>query len=507
MAQYKVIMCNHLGVPYGELANALVEQVTWELNGVGSAQFSINTRDPQVSLVVLKTREVQIWRNGTLIFWGIPIAGDADPERLQVRCAGLLWYLAKRFFGPLFSNLISEFILNGGFELATPLDNWTVTNPGGLTATVSTSTRLVSNKSAKLVQTNAGVDSHLSQGSLTVTTRSRPVTYTLSAWVFVESFTAGAFGDRGLYLAGTGSSTRAEGQPINANTPVGKWTRMETKLVVPGGSADDLEVRLYAPQGTVYWDQVRLYPERMTGADAGEDYNVLTERVFKYGAGIDTGGGPGTAVFGAILGKTSLNIGFTAGSAAGAMPTNRYYSHEDNGPILGAFLEVAARNVLDFEITWNSTGTTRTFRTYAPRKGSSKPALSLELGRNIESFRYTVDASRMADNVRVVGRNVGEIGQAQTGALRAVEAVTSPSDDIDPQGILDLATQELARLQVPVSVPQITVSESLLDAGLTVGDTVPVRMSYGWVQEVSTRRVVGMTLHPSSQTLDLVVNE
>lgn len=501
MAEYRVLMVNRSGVPYAELANANVEEVSWELNGIGGAAFSLNTRDPQVGEVVLLTREVQIWRNGTLVQWAVPVAATADAQRLRVTCAGLLWYFSRRFLGPVGS----AFVANGSFE--SDFTSWTP--QGSITNTVSTTTRLVEAKAAKLVNGTPGAIGFVTQNLGATLARSLPTTYTLSAWVYVQTFISGSPGDRGLYLQATGSSTREVGAPLNAATPVGRWTRLECSVVVPPGAADSFVVRLYVPEGTVYWDEVRMFYDQRTGAAAGEDYNKLAERLVRYAAGIDTGGGPGTAVFGASIGKTSLSMDFAAGAAAGALPADRYFDHADNPSFYDALRELPARNVLDFEVTWNAAGTTRTFRTYAPRKGTTKAELAIELGRNLDDFRYDANGAQTANAIRVVGRSNGEVAiYDDTSALGGLQldGVVNPAQELDPQGIIDLAPQEHARLKVPVLTPILTLPADAFLGSLVVGDTVPVRIDHGWVQESGNRRVVSMTLRPGAEALDVVVN-
>jgi len=398
-------------------------------------------------------------------------------------------------------------VSNGGFESG--LTGWTVTGPG-LVASTATIPRLVGSQCVALAQTTADQDAYLGQSLGAVPARAKPVLWTVSAWAWVGVANTGyAYADRGLYLLGTGSSTREAFAPINASTPTGQWIRLEASLVVPAGAADSLEVRLYCPQGAVYWDQVRVFREQKVGAAAGEDYNVLAQRLFEYGAGIGTTGGPGTDVFGPDIGKKSLNMGFSAGAAAGAMPADRYHALEDNESFLTALQELPARDVLDFEVVWNAAGTSRTFKTFAPRKGSYKPANAFELGKNILAFRYDVDGSQTANDVRVVQRNIAAVAPLTLTLPTEpyqLEAVISPPQEVDYQGVIDLQAKEQVRLASPLKVPAITVPAADVMGQVVVGDTVPVRIDYGWVQENANRRIVAMTLRPGAETVELVVN-
>jgi hypothetical protein len=206
--------------------------------------------------------------------------------------------------------------------------------------------------------------------------------------------------------------------------------------------------------------------------------------------------------------------------AAGSLTADVAWNHEDAGNIYEAMSEVWKRDKADVEITWNPTGTDRGLTPYIPRKGSVKPALALELGRNITKFTYDVDGRQTANDVRVVGRNSGdtkEVGQAGGPYPTALgghqfEAVESPPQEVDGQGLIDLATTEERRLRAPLIVPTVTVkAEGLLDRSevggpLAVGDVLPVRMQHGLIQENDLRRVVKMTLHTSTDEIDLTLN-
>ena len=150
--------------------------------------------------------------------------------------------------------------------------------------------------------------------------------------------------------------------------------------------------------------------------------------------------------------------------------------------------------------------------------------LAVEDGRNVVSYRYDVDGRDRANDVRVTGRGQGTIreeGQAggpTVSVAPQLEAIVSPPFEIEGQALIDLATQEQGRRSEPVRVPTITVAAGMFmgdvqpggtaEAGapLTTGDSVPVRLNNGWVQENATRRVVKMTLRPPTETLDLVTN-
>lgn len=536
MTAYSVVMVDMGGRPYTELVRAKVDHVTWDLNSWGEAVYSIPVRDPQApDAALLLQREVQIWRDGVLIFWGIPVAYSADPQKATFTAFGLLYYFARRYFGPVYSNTMPAAVVNGTFE-ASPVDTgWSRSSPA---PTVAPSTALHYSGSQAVQLTGGGgpVDAlHMyylyQQPSMPAASRSQPLTVTLSAWCYPQGITTYAFQNRGIEIEGLGSPLPQAWALLDANVADRQWTRLETTLVIPRAVAPAVTIALFAPTtGSVIYDGVRLTYAQKTGAVAGEDWvDDYLRRVFNYGAGNSGGGstGPGGSPtsqdqwWGATVLKSSLGMNFNPNPlAAGGVPVDTFWDHENNGLIYDAMAEVYKRDKADFEITWNAAGTTRGLTSYIPRKGSIKPALALELGRNITAFTYDVDGRLTANDVRVVGRNSGntkEVGQAGGPAPTTLggvqfEDVISPAQEVDGQGLIDTAVSSERQRHNPVVVPTVTVKAAgLLDATnvggpLTTGDIVPVTMSYGIVTENSQRRVVKMTLHPATETVDIVFN-
>ncbi len=514
------------GRPYVELARAQVSKIQLVLNHWGEATYRIPTLDPQgADAKLILEREVQIWRDGRLIFWGIPVAYRAAGDAAEFIAFGLLYYFATRYFGPVYSNAMPPALANGTFEAATVNAGWSSSSPA---PTIASSTLHYSgSKSIKL--TGGGTASpstlyYIYQIVTMPTARSRPLTVTLSAWCYPESVTLYGYEDRGIEIQWNGTSPQPqEWALLNANVPQNVWTRLETSLVIPASAASTCTIGLFAPAGgSVYYDQVRFTWEQKTGAIAGEDWvDAYLRRIFDYGAGNTGGGGPSTTWWGATTYKSNLGMNFNGLTlAAGSLPVDIAWSHEDAGNIYEAMAECWKRDKADVEVRWNDLGTTRGLQPYTPRKGSYKPALALELGRNITRFSFDVDGRQSANDVRYIGRNSGntkEVGQAggpTPATLGGVqfESVRTPPQEVDGQGLIDLAATGERRLRAPVIVPTITVKAAgILDSTevggpLELGDTVPVRMNYGLIQENDVRRVVGMTILPATDEVELVLN-
>lgn len=531
MANYQLLTTTMAGVPYAEIANAEIESVSVILNGWGELKWSLPVNDPQAYDELRPdyqtAREVQLWRNGVLIFWGVYVAADCDQDRVNFIAYGLLWYFSRRYFGPVVSNVLGNLLSNGDFE-ATPVSSgWTAIGPVAMSA--STSRRRKGAQSVRLTATGVvGQECIIAQAEAVPTpARTRPLTFTVSGWHYIESVTIPHPINNAIGVGPGGSS--AEGiTRIEPDDPLGVWIFREHSYTVAAGAAPSLTAALYAPSaGVAYWDDVRLSYDQRTGGVEGEDWQTYFERIFSYGAGLNGGGTGGSPIWwGAPELKQSLNMTWTgSGLAAGSMRADRWWDHADEAMIWQAMQEIAARNVLDFEVTWPANGRSRTMTVYPPRKGSTKLGLAIEDGRDIVSYRYTVDGRRRSNDVRVSGRGPGTVREVgQSAGLAAffppqLESVISPAFEIAGQQLIDLADAEKSRLSLPVKVVTVTVAAGRFmgdpqpggtaEAGapLVVGDSIPVRLNNGWAREANTRRVIGMTLHPKTETLDVVFND
>lgn len=535
MADYQVLTTTMAGVPYAEIANAAIESITWELNGWGELVFSLPVTDAQAFAELQPAyqtkREVQVWRNGRLIWWGVYVAGSADESTVTFTCFGILWYFSRRYFGPSYTNSMPTILINGGMESSPVTTGWSKT--AGATVTGAAGPKYTGNQSMKVVTADAaGVDNHVFQFfAIPTPLRIKPLRWTLRGWLYIESVTTHHPSNFSMVVGVPGSSAEPASR-LKEDAPLRQWLFVENEFTLAPGVSGDLAAVLYVPAaGTVYWDDVVVSHDRRTGVIAGEDWSDdYLRRIVNYASGNTGGGseGPGGTAhdqkswWGAPINKSSLNITFagTGGAAAGAPLVDTYWDHYDEANMYEAIAEVAARDILDYEITWPSNGRgARSFTTYVPSKGSTKPGLAIEAGKNLVSYRYDVDGRKRASDVRVSGRGSGTLREAaQTGGPIVVsfnepqlEDIVQPAFEISGQALRSRADAEWNRRKDPVRVPTLTVAaKDFLDTAaggpLTVGDSVPVRIDNGWVQEASTRRVVKMTLRPETETLDLVVN-
>lgn len=494
------------------LTNANADWIEQILNDVWQAEFHMHPLDPQAAELapaLLVEREVQIWRDGRCLFWGIPVQGRASLQRVTFSCVGLLWYYARRYFGPIQNN----YLLNPDFESG--LTSWTGSNT---TATVSTAWRALGTQSVKLVQTSAGQDGYLYQ-RVTVTTTDQEVFYAVKALCHVSGtdWVGPAFGERGLYIEQQstpgGAAIDATADPPTAYSP--RWepitestqkdhsrpVRLETGIFVPAGVTRTLEIRLYSPGGTIHWDATALVVEESVGSQVtGDPAHTIVERIHNYSQDATQGKSDEDILLDKAAGDTTRLV--------------RIYQFFDNANILEAMKEYPAAGLLDFEIEWPPyTGAERKLMIYPGTKGTHKAGSPITLGTNVvEDFSYDVDGTVITTSARVLGQGEGadrEIGLAvDTSELDGLvlESVASAPVDSPIDSLQRLADEDLTDSKAPVKVPEFTVPAEYVIPALSLGDTVPVSANYGWVQESSNRRVIRLRIDCAADKVAVGVN-
>lgn len=100
MAEYRVIVVGKAGGSQprvAELEQAEVESISWQLNGAGAMSIALPTSDLKGKTLELVKREIQVWRDSSLFWWGVPWRLRGDPSKHTVECEGLFSYFFRRF--------------------------------------------------------------------------------------------------------------------------------------------------------------------------------------------------------------------------------------------------------------------------------------------------------------------------------------------------------------------------------------------------------------------------
>jgi hypothetical protein len=179
---------------------------------------------------------------------------------------------------------------------------------------------------------------------------------------------------------------------------------------------------------------------------------------------------------------TGGNIGVTVGSQTCGVTRDRTFNKYELKPVGEAIEQLAAiENGFDFAIdaNWNSTtgALVKTFRPSYPRRGRNYANTGhvFQLGRNMTSFSWPSDGTRVANRVWATGNGEGDAMlitsatdtyQLQTLASGGpgyplLEATVS-NKDVTVQATLDAqARTRLVSVSTPVVLPEITVRADL----------------------------------------------
>lgn len=486
------------------LENANADWVEKVINDVWTAEFHMHPLDPdatQLAPELLVEREVQFWRDDRCEFWGVPVQARASLNRVTFSCVGLLWYYARRYFGPI----RDHFGTNTDFEAGTA--GWTAV---GCTFSASTEWRALGTQSAKLVCGTEGADAFITQSHTTTTPSWSPVFFAFKAAFHLkdDGWIGPALEERGLYLevrdSGGGLVGEPVWEPLTNATPRDhhRPVRLETGISVPAGMTNAQVVRrIYSPGGTIYVDATDIAREESVGSPViGEAADLIMKRFHEYAQD-------------PAWGKSNEDIGWA--SSPGSYPIRidirQFYDHAN---ILEAMRDYPKRGDLDYEMVWPpTTADSRTLRVWAGAKGVLKAGSPIELGVNVVGdFSYDVNGSAVTTAARVLGQGEGadrEIGHAvDTSELDGLvlESVESAPLEAPIDALQGLADEDLSSAKAPVRVPEFTVAADEVLPAVELGDTVPVTVNYGWVQEATNRRVVKIRIDCTNDAATLGFN-
>jgi hypothetical protein len=488
-----VIVVDQTGDSFGTVDNAEVGKVTWELNAPGGTTISLSTTDADIGLLQ-PGREVQVWLDGSILWWGVIARPQKQLRQSSWQCSGLLWYFDHRFMGRADRiNLLT----NGDFEAGET--GWTFNN--GVTHSVETTEVLEGTQSLELEGSVANHDEHALQTyNHTVQWHPAGDLVTVSAWVYIPSadYLGGAVEDFGLVArrrnsAGEVLDAQWETGTIGDSTVKDLWIPLE--VAIPNVvEADMIDVLLFPPHGIAYYDLVTL--TLMESLSFGEtDVAAVLAGIVDYAQD----NGP------FIHGKSDLNIG-TAGSATGVV-ISRAYQFAEHRNIGDALREFVRDGIVDIDI--EITPTTRTFTTYTPAKGSLY-GTTLELDVNLADFTWSWDGDNGASSVVLTGPGDGPdrpeggaTDPAFVGGAFTAEIVESAPDDTTVGQLDSRAVERLVVAARPEIFQVVTMPGAGIIGDLAVGDTVPVVIDLIGIDDIYRVTRIEADLYRDQATITL----
>lgn len=495
---------------------AEVDKITWTLNAPDECEFhfpknAFNAGDLRVLGSNSGPHEVQVYRNGDIVFWGpiTSINGAGADGALKCHAAGPDWYLNRRFVDGVVVNLLD----NGDFE--SDLDDWTTFDAGGgLTASISTNTFITGSQSAKLVSTSP--DEEFLIQSATIGANAIGTLLTVSAWFLIDSITKPAHsGDMlappGLYIEGrkSGVFQGNNAYVIDTATPQGKWTKASTTIWVPPGETWEIDVRLYAPQGTIHWDDAKLV--RMDSLFCGTHTGLtllpidISTSIQKLVAHVQN----------PTVGKSHLNITVDAESVGvKLLKVYQYVDHVQFDQAMREFIE--RDDGIDYFI--RLTPTTRTFRSFSGKRGTDRTGeftLSYVAGADdgdVPDYRFTSDGSACITRQVVLGedngpdREQGESAGASAIGGTILQDVRQASQDATVDSLQPFADELISRFSsVPLTIELDVLGKSELIGYLHPGDLVAVTITDGYVDVEDDLRIMQITLDAVKNMMTLTL--
>jgi hypothetical protein len=239
-----------------------------------------------------------------------------------------------------------------------------------------------------------------------------------------------------------------------------------------------------------------------------EIFHILSEK--RYTSNTYTATDAGTIAWGLInttQGLTGGDLGITQGVLQATQNRDRSYFDESIGEKIIQLTEVI--NGFDFVITPSiKINTLGVFNVYAKR-GSTITNFRLEYGEglknNIQSWSRKRTVSDMFNSIIVEGEGVGETILTSTATDNAL--ITSvgllegrkQEKSISQQATLNQKADEYIRVhKTEQPIYDITLNNAYNDFGkYDVGDIVPIRIKYGYVDINTTMRIYGIDVRVS----------
>lgn len=97
MSEIELWVTERDGEKIAPLPEANLKEVVWDLNEIGSASFTIDPLSEGAMEIEGIIREIQIWMDGQLRWWGVPWGIEGNSQEITVSCEGLMSLFNKRF--------------------------------------------------------------------------------------------------------------------------------------------------------------------------------------------------------------------------------------------------------------------------------------------------------------------------------------------------------------------------------------------------------------------------
>lgn len=559
----------------GELSRIKPLTYLEELNGVGAYSFEVGLANEALSVVfpngpgdLIVRKEVQLWRDDDLEWWGIPtrLQIDGVNGKGTITCQGIPWYLGKRFFGEAITQNVLQ---HGDFDDGDPVfEAFGSTNAwlkarglqfldyqalGAADAVIDDTHLHEGAHSLKVTQPGdiiAGEGIAVWQNVLPTVFGGRTgVEVTFSIWAFIPAATylgpnpeqergigiaalrpdwfangfAGPYNGRNYYDGGQDDPGNFTNTPINNDTPKDAWIHLSASLTVAAGQTKQIAPTMFSCKGITWYADAELIVERKLEF-VNTDQVDIGKGLVAYAQGHGLPAGTSTL-------KTDLNVG-TAGARSG-VKHQRTYSLLSNQPVggQGGALDEFASFDDGFDWGMTYTPTRRTMNFYYPQKGVLHNDYLLQYKRGREGgevlkYECTYDGENAANAIIVLGQALGtghEQGQAfepdftSLGGVELEDVEPAPVD-VTSQAELNRRARHILALRKaldPIMVFTVQDREHRFFSNPTsetaagrvrTGDIVYASIDDGWLQVPPTQvRVIAIEYDFPSGTLKLTV--